>query len=146
MYEDFRMVAGVITGQALAIIVIDLTGLLWGSNNRMWSKYPHFIYLSILPSIHPLQRGRCRVGTGDATGRDTQSFPYLQYGPTTGLLLDSGRFVSPVDRSGLLLRCQVILSGSLYLPLLYGVPWVTYETEQNRTVRHAVLLLTLDGY
>lgn len=31
MYEDFRMVASVvITVQALAIIVIDLAGLLWG--------------------------------------------------------------------------------------------------------------------
>lgn len=49
MYEDFRMAAGmVITVQVLAIMVIDLTGLLWGSNNRMWSKYSHFI----CPSIH----------------------------------------------------------------------------------------------
>lgn len=62
-----------------------------------------------------------------------------------GLLHDSGRVVSSVDRSGLLLRCQATLWGSLYLPLLYGVPWVVYETEQNRTVRHAVLPLTLDG-
>jgi hypothetical protein len=53
--------------------------------------------------------------------------------------------MSTVDRSGLLRRCQAILSGSLYLPLLDGVPWVAYETEQNRTVRHMVLPLTLDG-
>ena len=53
MYCMFRMVAGVvITVQALAIIVIDLTGLLWGSNIRMWSKYSPFIYPSIHLFIH----------------------------------------------------------------------------------------------
>lgn len=122
MYEDFRLVAGIITVQVLAIIVIDLTGLLWGSNNRMWSKYSHFIYPSIHSSIHSLQR-EVLGGHGGCHWKRLAFISLLAI-RATARHLDSGRFVSTVDRSGLLLRCQVILLGSLYL--LFEVPWVVY--------------------
>lgn len=129
----------VITVQAPAIVVTELTGLLWGSNNRVWSKYSHSTYLSIHPFIHSMEKS-----VGWAWG--------MPLGKTCIHLLTCrkgqgrpGRFVSTADRSGYLLTCLAVFSGSLHLLLLHGIPWVVYGGQQNRAVRRALLPLTLDG-
>lgn len=97
MYEDFRMAAGVvITVQAPAIVVTDLTGLLWGSNNSMWPRCSHSTYLSIHPFIHFPEEN-----VGWARGMPLgKAFISSLAGRARAGLHDSGRFVSTADRSG----------------------------------------------